>query len=116
MAIIAFSKDPAQTWCKAGWAFRQVIDDVLAQYPNDPAMNAELEEAKAAKGLSLFLMDSELAARVSAAIRHAATRILAGEIRSGIHDQDYGDPMTVMQYHDSLRELLDIIPGVASRP
>ena len=101
MAVISFSKDPEEVWCKAGWAFRQVMDDVLAQHRNALAVGAELEGAKAVKGLIIYLMDSELAADVTDAIRDVVKRILTGEVRSGIHDQKYGDATTVMQYHES---------------
>src|SRR5688572_15579078 len=110
MAVIGFSDKPEQIWCVAGWAFRQVIDDVLSHHPCDPATRAKLEQARALKGLPLYRLDAKLASNVTDAIRDVITRILSGEIQSGIHDQTYGDAVTVMQFHRSLRELLEMIP------
>ena len=74
-------------------------------------MREELEQARAVKGLSIYLLNSELAAKVTDAIRDVVTSVLAGEVRSGIHDQKYADATTVMQYRDALRELFDMIPS-----
>jgi hypothetical protein len=109
MAVIAFSQDPSRIWCKAGWAFRQVIDDVLEQQSPDSVVREELEVARDVKGLSLYLLEPDLAARVTTMIRDTAQKILSGEAQSGIHGQEYGDLQTVAQYHRAIRELLDII-------
>src|SRR5262245_61660512 len=66
--------------------------------------------AEAIGGLSIDLMEPEFAARVSSAIWQVATGILSGTIRSGIHDQPYGDARTVEQYRESLQELLETFP------
>jgi hypothetical protein len=110
MAVIGFSDQPEQIWCKAGWVFRQVIDDVLSHHPYDPATRAKLDQARAIKGLNPDRLEAQLASNLTEAIRDVITRILAGEIRSGIHEQTYGDEITVMQYHRSLRELQQMIP------
>ncbi len=61
-------------------------------------------------GLHIDSMKPELAARVTNAIRQVATGILSGAIRSGIHDQSYGDAKTIEQYQEGLRQLLEAIP------
>src|SRR5262249_21820647 len=110
MAVIAFSDDPGKGWVVAGWAVRQVLDDVLSQHPNDSAMAAEFAVAKLTSGILVHSLEPDLAARVTKAIRDVATGILSGRIRSGIYDQPYGDAGTVEQYLAALKELLQIIP------
>ncbi len=110
MAAIAFSKDPEKGWVVAGWAFRQVLDDVISQRPEDSEMAAKFAQSKTHSGLSVDLLEPEFAAKVTNAIRQTVTDILSGTIRSGIHDQPYGDARTVEQYLEALRELLEVIP------
>jgi hypothetical protein len=111
MAVIAFSKDPEKGWVVAGWVMRQVLDDVISQHPDDSEMAAEFALAKLTSGILVHSLDPEFAARVTNAIRQTVTGILSGTIRSGIHDQPYGDAMTAEQYREALQELLKIIPS-----
>jgi hypothetical protein len=69
------------------------------------------DRAEAYSGLSLDLLEPELAARVTDAIRRVTAGILSGEIRSGIYDQPYGYALTVEQYRESLKLLLETIPS-----
>jgi hypothetical protein len=117
MAVIGFSDKPEEIWCVAGWAFRQVLDDVISQYPDDSEMADAFAQSKTYSGLSVDLLEPKLAARVTTAIRQVATGILSGAIRSGIHDQPYGDAETVEQYREGLQQLLEAIPaaGVGER-
>src|SRR6266545_2903499 len=110
MAVIAFSDNLDEIWYRPGWAFRQVLDDVISQYPDDSEMADAFDLAKNYKALSIKLMEPEFAARITIAIWQVATGILSGAIRSGIHDQPYGDATTVEQYRDGLRELLEAFP------
>jgi hypothetical protein len=110
MAVIGFSDKPDEIWSVAGWAFRQVLDDVISQHPGDSDMADEFTRSKTYSGLSVDLLKPELAARVTNAIRQVANGILSGTIRSGIHDQSYGDATRVEQYRQGLRELLEAIP------
>jgi hypothetical protein len=110
MAVIGFSDKPEEIWCVAGWAFRQVLHDVISQYPEDSEMAYEFTLAEANSGLSVDLLESELKTRVTNAIRQVALGILSGVIQSGIHDQPYGDATTVEQYREGLRQLLEVIP------
>jgi hypothetical protein len=110
MGTIAFSTKPEECWAVAGWAIRQILDDVVSQYPQDSEIANEFEGAKAIDGLMVYLLKPELAARVTNAIRAVATGILSRTVRSGIVDQPYGDERTVAQYRDALRELLQAIP------
>ena len=110
MAVISFSDKPEEIWCVAGWAFRQVLDDVISQHPEDVEMADEFARSQTYSGLSVYMLEPELAGTVTNAIRRVATGILSGSIRSGIHDQPYGTALTVEQYREVLRELLEAIP------
>lgn len=114
MAIISFSDTPEEIWCVAGWALRQVLDDVISQYPDDKEMADTFEQAKTHGGLSIDLLQPEFAAKIAAAIRHVAEGILSGTIRSGISDQPYGDTATIEQYRSALKELLATIQQAAN--
>ena len=111
MAAITFSSDPEKGWVVAGWVMRQVLDDVMSGHPNDSAMAAEFALAKQTSGISVHSLEPALAARVTSAFKQTAAGILSGTIRSGIHDQKYGDARTVDQYREALRELLQVIPS-----
>jgi hypothetical protein len=110
MAVIGFSDKPEEIWCVAGWAFRQVLDDIISQHPEDSEMADAFFLSETQSGLHIDLLKPELAARVTNAIKQVATGILSGAIRSGIHDQPYGDTTTVEQYQSALRLLLETIP------
>ena len=110
MAVIGFSDRPEEIWCVAGWAFRQVLDDVISQYPEDAEMADAFDQSKTYSGLSIDLLEPKLAARVTNAIRQVATGILSGAIRSGLHDQPYGDARTIEQYREGLQQLLETLP------
>ena len=114
MAVISFTEDePERTWCVAGWAFRQVLDDVISQYPEDSEMADKFDQSKTHSGLILYRLKPEFAARIASAIRQVTTGILTGEIRSGILDQPYGDAPTVEEYRKGLQELLDAFPSLS---
>lgn len=106
MAVISFSDRPEEIWCVAGWAFRQILDDITTQYSNDGEMTNEFEGAKRISGLAVELLEPSLAGRIKNAIRVVANSILAGSLGSGITRQPYGDAATVEQYRESLKELL----------
>lgn len=111
MAIISFSDKPEQTWCVAGWAFRQILADVLSQNKSDEEMAREFEHATAISGLPIYLLDKNLADRITHSIKKVASAILSGDVNSGIVEQPYGDATTVQQYLESLEELLRTASG-----
>src|ERR1051326_1106995 len=100
---------------KAGWLLdgrsRLVLDDLISQFPEDSQMAAEFTYAKTTSGILVQSLEPKFAARVTSAIRQTLTGILSGTIRSGIHDQPYGDAKTVEQYRAALQELLKAIPS-----
>lgn len=109
MGTIAFSTRPEECWAAAGWAIRQILDDVASQYPQDSEFAKEFKVAKAIDGLMVYLLRPDLATRVTNAIKEVATGILSGTIQSGIVGQPYGDERTVAQYREALGELLKAI-------
>lgn len=111
MAVISFSDQPDEIWCVAGWAFRQLLDDVLSQHPEDWEMAAKFEQSKAYSGLVLDLLDPEVAKKFANAIRRVAEGILSGAISSSLINQTYGNAATIEQYRLGLRQLLDAIPS-----
>ena len=108
MGVISFGDTPETIWYVAGWAFRQILADVLAQNQNDHEMANRFERAILISGLILDSLEQSLADRITASLRDVATGILSGSIQSGISQQPYGDEETIRQYHESLKELLEI--------
>lgn len=114
MAVIGFSDKPEHTWGVAGWVLRELLDDVVAQFPEEKAMAEEFEEAKTLyNALIVPRLEPAFAAKVTNAIRQVAEGILSGAIRSGIHDKPYGDATRVQAYRRALQKLLDAIPSTA---
>ena len=89
MAVIAFH-DPEQEWFAAGWAFRQILDDVMDQFPDDLEMEQEFEQAQALAGLHCDLLAPEFANRIAERICRVATGILNGSIQSSVDERYHG--------------------------
>ncbi len=115
MGAIAFSTKPEDSWVVAGWAFRQVLDDVASQHPEDSEMTDKFAQSKTHSGLMVYLLEPEFAARITSSIRQVVTGILSGAIPSGIVDQPYGDALTIEEYHKGLQQLLEAIPSPENR-
>lgn len=107
--VIVFSRNPDIDWFRAGWIFRQVMEDTLAQCPTDAEMSAEFERAEAIGALFVDEMREPLRSRTRAAMRDAAIGILKGEVRSRLEDKTYETPVSIEQYRESLEELLAAI-------
>jgi hypothetical protein len=115
MGAIAFSTKTEESWVVAGWAFRQVLDDTASQHLQDSEMVREFEKAKDLGGLMVYMLQPDLAERVTSAIWVVAKGILSGTIRSGIVDQSYADERTVAEYRKGLQQLLEAIPSQGMR-
>jgi len=113
MAVISFSRKPEEQWVVAGWAFRQVLDDIISQHPRDAQLRKHFALAKDLKYLILYMEEPELSAKITNAIWETITAILSGTARSGIHDQPYGES-SAEQYHQALQQLLETIPRSSS--
>lgn len=107
--VISFSNTAGHTWLVAGWAFRQVLDDVSRQHAHDKQLVEQFRLAELHSGLMLDLLEPSLAARIEAAISGVVNGILAGTIPSGITEQSYGDQRTVQEYMESLDDLMRIL-------
>ncbi len=107
---MGFSDKPEEIWLKPGWAFRQILEDILALCPEDAEMRKAFEQAELFSDLAVGDLPSELAERIITALGEATTGILAGMVESGITSKLYGDARKQAQYKEALRELLEIIP------
>lgn len=108
MACIGWHKKP-DAWVVAGWAFRQVLEDVRSQRPTDEEMISELELAKDLKYLFIDSSSPALAKRLASAIRDTASGIQSGEIRSSIVDKRGFTANDIAEYRDSMRELVAVV-------
>ena len=107
--VVSLSKNPEDIWYVAGWAFRQLLEDVSGQYADDAQILAELEKAELHAGLILHSLDAPIADCITQAISKVIDGILNRSIRSGIEDKPYGDSETVEQYFGALNELSRMI-------
>lgn len=108
MACIGWSKK-TDAWVVAGWAFRQVLEDVRSQCPTDAEMISKLELARDLKYLFIDTFNPDLAKRLANAIRESATGIHSGQIRSGIVGKAGFTANDVAEYRDSMRELAAVV-------
>lgn len=106
MGVISISRQPERYWQAAGWAFRQVLDDVLHLCPADTDFQSEIEQAKIYDSLSIYAMPKEMAERIIGRLREVAEGILAGTMHSGITSQPFGNSETQAQYKSGLQQLL----------
>ena len=107
--VVSLSSSPEDIWLVAGWAFRQLLDDVRREYANDPEIVAQLESAEIHNGLMIESLDPSSADRMTGALRKVIDGILNQTIPSGIAEQRYGDRVTVEQYFKALKELSSLI-------
>ena len=104
MAVIGFHY-PDQGWVAARWAFRQILDDVVSQFPDDFEMKHQFEQAIALDGLHLDMLAIEVADKIAGRICHVATGILNGSIHSSVKEH-YPDSATQEIYREGLRSLV----------
>jgi hypothetical protein len=104
MAVIGF-RYPDQGWVVARWAFRQILDDVASQFPDDHQMKQQFEQAIALDGLHLDLLSPEVADKIADCICRVATGILNGSIHSTVTDR-YPDARTPEMYREGLLSLV----------
>src|ERR1700682_2535334 len=107
MAVISFSeKSSDAAWVVAGWAFRQLLADVMMLHPDDPEMTAMFDLAEAVGYLRIGCRELELERKGTAAMKEVAAGILAETIRSGIVDRFHDEQLT-QEYLKGLRMLLE---------
>jgi hypothetical protein len=105
MPDICFSEEENGAWVVAGWAFRQLLDDVARQYPDQTDVQAEVTRAKEVGYLHVDSLEGALSAKMTDAIRDVAAGILSGTIPSGLIEQ-HGDDPTAQEYKKGLQMLL----------
>ena len=111
MAVIGFSSKPEYNWVVARWVYRQVLEDLISHCPEDSEIADTAANSLETDGLLMEFLEPSLAARITNAVREVVAGILSGAIRSGIHDQSYGDAYRVGEYRKALQELLQAIPS-----
>ncbi len=89
MAVIVFH-DPEQEWFAAGWAFRQILDDVMDRYPDDLEMERKFVQSQALGGLILTLLPPDFANRIAERICRVTVGILNGSIQSSVDERYHG--------------------------
>ena len=110
MALIGFLDQKEHNWVVAGWAYRQILEDVIARFPKDSEMVNTLKHYSDLDGLMFYFLETSLAARITAAIKQVAEGIWADTIQSSIHDKPFGNNHIVAEYRSSLQRLLSVIP------
>lgn len=111
--VICFKTGSEDSWVKAGWAFRQVLEDTAAAYPEDTELAEVFAEAKDIGWLYVDQFDPNLAERINKAMRGMIEDVLSGKIQSLLREKTFGDKVTVNQYLLSLEELLHLMPPPA---
>jgi hypothetical protein len=106
MVIIKFTS--GTDWYKANWVFRQIVNDVIAQSPDDVEVSFIMKQGQSYGLLSLDKLDSTVASKVVQAIRKVAEETLAGNI-PGWKGTKPDDAKGQQMYLRSIAELLDLI-------
>lgn len=92
-------------WCKANWAFRQLVQDISRQFEHDDELCRTLDLAQAYGTLDLKGMPVELARRVSEAMLAVIGATQTGEIEAWRPEDQGGRTM----YLQALAELADLL-------
>jgi hypothetical protein len=111
MGVIRFQEEPKRSWVVAGWAYRQILEDVITNLPGDSEVVSTLATYAEADGVIIDLLQPDLGSRISRAIQQVTEDILAGRLRSGIHDKPFGNPHMIEEYRKGLQQLLEAIPA-----
>ena len=61
--VVSFSRSPEDIWLVAGWAFRQLLEDVRRQYANETEIVVLLESAELHGGLMIDSLEPSIANR-----------------------------------------------------
>jgi hypothetical protein len=92
-------------------AYRQVLEDLISSCSNDLEIVDEVRVATETGYLRTESLEPAVAARITNAIRELTAGILAGKIRSCIHDKPYGDAQRAGEYGKGLQMLVEAIPS-----
>ena len=110
---IGWSNKPETAWVVSSWTFRQLLEDVVSQYPDDSDLASEFSTASRVKCLYLDNFHPDLTGRLTAAIRETASAIASGQIQTRLTIKPYGTPEIVAEYRHALHRLVGLIGTVA---
>lgn len=109
MARIGWLHKEGPAWVVSSWTFRQLLEDVIAQHPDDPELHIELKAASATKTILLDSFHPDLSRRLAEAIRHTASDIWSGELQSSLSRKPYGSDGLVAEYRHALERLVAVV-------
>lgn len=104
MAGISFGERAESDWMVAGWAFRQVLDDLERYVLGDERVVVELNAARHIGFLSVPDLSAELQVTIREALRSMCGEILEGRYSSGIGSLHL-DSESVKLYSDGIQLL-----------
>jgi len=119
MAGISFGDEADRVWIVAGWAFRQVLQDLIPYAEGERPFLDALTDAENIGFLDVpTLAGNGLSAKVTKAIETMCREVLDGSYRSGI-EAAFLDSETQDAYREGIRMLLSAVatprgPGPAS--
>lgn len=96
-------------WVVSSWTFRQLLEDVIAQHPDDPELHFELKTASGTKTIILDSFHPELSQRLAEAIRETASGICTGQQQTTLSRKLYGTDGLVAEYRHSLEKLVAVV-------
>jgi hypothetical protein len=95
-------------WYKANWVFRQIANDVIANFPEDTELRLIMQKAQAFGALALTSMDQSIAHRTLRSIKKVAEATLDGTI-PGWKGTNPTDENGQRMYIEAVSELLVIL-------
>lgn len=108
MAAISFGEKPESVWIVAGWAFRQVLEDLKPLVASEPGILDAIDSADPYLFLNMADFDSHTREIFISALSIMAKGILDGMVKSTI-SQKFADPESEVMYREGLRMLLSAI-------
>jgi hypothetical protein len=108
MAGISFGEKAESDWMVAGWAFRQVLDDLERYITWDSRLTAQLSEARHIGFLSVSGLHCDLQILARNALRSMCADIIEGRYSSSV-ESVHSDSETQKLYAESIRMLLSAI-------
>lgn len=93
----------------SSWTFRQLLEDVLSQYPDDSDLASEFDRATRVKCLYLDNFHPDFAGRLTAAIHGTASAIASGQIPTRLAVKPYGTPEIIAEYRRALEKLVALV-------
>ncbi len=108
-ARIGWANKKDDAWVVSSWTFRQLLEDVLSLYPDDPELTSELNAASRVKHLFLDNFHPDMTEKVTDAIRETAAGICSGRLQSRLAAKPYGTPDMVAEYRLALEKLVAMV-------